>query len=397
MKKTFIYLSFALIGGQAFSQTTTLGNTLSGVLPASPNQFLGSSNASDLIFKTNGFERMRILSSSLASSAASPTGYYGIGIGTSTPTAGFHLHQQIFKLTGNTTAGGPNIIFGGSAVTSGGEWGIEYNAFTAGKEGLNFWKPSGAIGGSTNYNLFLHSATGFVGINTNNPRVSLTVNGSALFGDPGVVTTGFAGVQIHNKVLKLTGNSGSGQLTFGNTSPLSTGDWGIEYNNFVAGKEGLNFWKPSGSAGGFGNYYLFLHNSGRVGINTNNPTAQFTVNGTCLIGSENTQLPVGYKLYVETGILTEKVKIAVKNTINWADYVFEPTYQKLSLKALETYVIQNKHLPNIPSAQEVSENGIDMAEMTNKLLEKIEELTLYMIEQNKKIELLEKEISEIKE
>jgi hypothetical protein len=110
--------------------------------------------------------------------------------------------------------------------------------------------------------------------------------------------------------------------------------------------------------------------------------------GQVLIGNTNT--PSGYKLYVESGILTEKVKVAVKNTTNWADYVFDKKYKLLSLKEVEKYVKINKHLPNVPSAEEVVKEGIDMATMDAKLLEKIEELTLYVIQLNKKTEQLEK-------
>lgn len=206
----------------------------------------------------------------------------------------------------------------------------------------------------------------------------------------------YSGMHMHGKLILLTGSTpyGGSQIVFGKDA-TENGTWGIEYNWFTAGREGLNFWKPFGSPGANGNYYLFLHNSGRVGINTNNPTAQFTVNGNCLIGTETTSLPAGYRLYVETGILTEKVKVAVKNTTNWADYVFEPTYERMSLTDLEAYVTTNKHLPNIPSAEEVVADGIDLGEMSSKLLEKIEELTLYIIEQDKRINSLQEEVREL--
>lgn len=88
-----------------------------------------------------------------------------------------------------------------------------------------------------------------------------------------------------------------------------------------------------------------------------------------------------YKLYVQTGILTEKIKVA--SVSNWADYVFNDDYKLKSLEELEMYVKENKHLPNIPSEQEVKSNGIDLAQMDAKLLEKIEELHLYVIDQEK--------------
>lgn len=90
--------------------------------------------------------------------------------------------------------------------------------------------------------------------------------------------------------------------------------------------------------------------------------------------------PAGYKLYVQDGILTEKIKVAVKNSGNWADYVFAKDYQLKSIEEVETYINENKHLPDVPSAEEVVESGIDVAQMDALLLQKIEELTLYVIQ-----------------
>jgi hypothetical protein len=131
---------------------------------------------------------------------------------------------------------------------------------------------------------------------------------------------------------------------------------------------------------------LIIKSSGKVGVNTLNPTAGLTVNGNVLIGDPAVvSLPAGYKLYVETGILTEKVKVAIKNTSNWSDFVFEENYKMLSLNEVESYINTNNHLPGIPSAKEVVANGIDLAEMDARLLQKVEELTLYIIELEKKI------------
>lgn len=137
----------------------------------------------------------------------------------------------------------------------------------------------------------------------------------------------------------------------------------------------------------------------------------FTVraNGKVLIGTSwnNTALSAcndcnEYRLFVKDGIKTEKVKIEVPSTNGWADYVFKKGYQLKSLEEVEQHIEEKGHLPNIPSAEEVVKNGINVAEMDAKLLEKIEELTLYSIEQNKqlksqseKIEQLEKQLESI--
>lgn len=100
-------------------------------------------------------------------------------------------------------------------------------------------------------------------------------------------------------------------------------------------------------------------------------------------GANDIKTPDGYRLFVEEGILTEKVKVAVKTTANWADYVFANDYKLMPLEEVEQFTKENKHLPNVPSAKEMVTDGLDVAAMDAKLLEKIEELTLYLIEQKK--------------
>ncbi|MEI6052814.1 MAG: hypothetical protein WCQ44_08950, partial [Opitutaceae bacterium] len=73
-----------------------------------------------------------------------------------------------------------------------------------------------------------------------------------------------------------------------------------------------------------------------------------------------------------------------------ADYVFDSNYSLMPLQQVESYVNENKHLPKMPSATEVKDKGMNMGEMQNKLLQKIEELTLYVIEQQKQIDELKK-------
>lgn len=97
------------------------------------------------------------------------------------------------------------------------------------------------------------------------------------------------------------------------------------------------------------------------------------------IGTENTGAE---KLSVNGKIRAKEIKV---ETANWPDYVFEPDYKSPSLKELEQFINANKHLPEIPSAKEVEENGVNLGEMNAKLLKKIEELTLYMINQDKRI------------
>lgn len=116
----------------------------------------------------------------------------------------------------------------------------------------------------------------------------------------------------------------------------------------------------------------------------------FTINritGNVGIG---TTTPGSYKLAVEGIIGARKVKVT---TQPWADFVFDPAYALPSLKQVETHIKTHHHLPGIPSASEITANGLDIGDMQQKQMQKIEELTLYMIDLNKKLELQQQLIS----
>lgn len=95
-----------------------------------------------------------------------------------------------------------------------------------------------------------------------------------------------------------------------------------------------------------------------------------------------------YRLSIKGKVRAEEIK--VYNT--WADYVFTPNYILPSLKEVESYINKNGHLPNVPSAKEITDNGLKLGEMSKIQQEKIEELTLYLIQQNKEIEELKAQV-----
>jgi hypothetical protein len=113
-----------------------------------------------------------------------------------------------------------------------------------------------------------------------------------------------------------------------------------------------------------GAWRLIADNTGKVGIGTTTPDQLLTVKG--IIHSQ---------------------EVRVDLTVPGPDYVFEKNYSLPALKEVKDYIDQHKHLPEVPSAIQMEKNGVQLGEMNMLLLKKVEELTLYVIEQNKKIEL----------
>lgn len=115
-------------------------------------------------------------------------------------------------------------------------------------------------------------------------------------------------------------------------------------------------------------------------------------NGSVGIGTTDTK---GYKLAVNgSGIFT---KVVVKSYANWPDFVFHPNYKLPALSEVEQFVTKNQHLPGIPSASEVEKEGVDVGEMNKQLLQKVEEQMLYIIEMNKQLAALSKEVEVLKQ
>ncbi|BBM86604.1 hypothetical protein [Candidatus Uabimicrobium amorphum] len=138
---------------------------------------------------------------------------------------------------------------------------------------------------------------------------------------------------------------------------------------------------------------LHIDKDGWIGMNTA-PVKDFTLAVNGRIGIGVTKLAdAATKLAVKGKITAEEVRIVKMD--NWADFVFADDYKLLPIDQLEQSIKRNRHLPDIPSVREVKEQGIQLGEMQAKLLQKIEELTLYTIEQEKKIKKLGEEKSRV--
>jgi trimeric autotransporter adhesin len=276
MKNHFIpfILLFVLAGTiNSYGQYWNLAGN-AGTSPSA--NFLGTTDAKDVLFKTNSTEVMRITNSGQK-----------VGIGTTTPNAKLQVVAA-------------NIDFGISSSCT----------YTGGGTGNNFGIKTAASGSSGGANI-------------------------------GSYSSGASTVQ----------------------SSVAYGVWGVSSNTS----------DPTKSYGGY------FNSNGGTGIYASGSVAGNFQNGKVIIGNVTT--PGSYKLYVESGILTEKVKVALKSSADWADHVFSPDYHLCSISDLKQFILENKHLPGIPSAVElVNEGGFDLAEMDAKLLGRIEELTLYIIQ-----------------
>jgi hypothetical protein len=134
-------------------------------------------------------------------------------------------------------------------------------------------------------------------------------------------------------------------------------------------------------------YSTYANENGQLVIgNETTHFASFVIspNGNVGVG---TFVPGSFRLAVEGKIGAREVHVT--NTNPWPDFVFEPTYKLTPLSEIEKFIKQNKHLPDVPSATDVKD-GIELGRMNAILLQKIEELTLHVIELNKKIETLER-------
>jgi hypothetical protein len=199
--------------------------------------------------------------------------------------------------------------------------------------------------------------------------------------------------------LRSDGRMGIGYngTTFGRT--INLGGTGI---NFYTANEAafagavfptdtsLVIWSNSNS-----NNYLALQPSwGNTGVGTYTPNAKFHVNGAMLIGNNSARIATNYELSVDGQIIAEDV--VIQNSNSWPDYVFEKDYPILSINELEKFVQSKKHLPNVPSAKEISkDNLVSLGDMNRKLLEKVEELTLYIIQLNNEKKKLEERVSKL--
>ncbi|MDN5396445.1 MAG: hypothetical protein L0G39_01350 [Chryseobacterium sp.] len=390
--KKIILLTLASFSQFYFSQSwNTMGN--SGTNPAT--DFVGTRDNQPLVFKINGSEKMRL----------SPNGRLVF----------YDIHSQTWAYN--------LYIGGGNEVPSNNPGGINYANVAVGLGSMSS-NTTGSSNTALGYNTMTNSTTGTgnlaLGINAMQLSVNASNNVAVGLNNLSGMVNGEFNTAVGFMALRAWGSTASvpliGNTAVGKTALLRLLDG--NYNTVMGQNSFMNTKK--------GNYNIAIGSNnapdaenaaGNIFIGNNlvpvnpQPSNELNIgnwivgnNGTIGIGQFTNPLPANgstsdgtkYKLFVKEGIRTEKVKVDIASANGWADYVFKKDYKLSTLDAVEKHIEEKGHLPNIPSAQEVVKNGINLGEMDAKLLEKIEELTLYVIQLNKGFKQLREENKELK-
>ena len=426
MKKLFFILFFGALYFGVNAQTPWI---LTGNAGTTSSHFIGTIDKQPLIFKTRNLERMRLAECDAL-----------LGIGVTDPKSTLHLHYEANMLEpcsstpvdGNQTLGNQLLQITTKTTGSGriNGFGIfsnrfkevtlkqqeEANLYIEGPSGGLTIAPNGNVGVGTDLPLQKFQIgdiwtfhDGFndktIGRNTyyngtNNVRITTGIASRLFFsGDGDIVLqttpTGSAGTNItkwNTVTMYNNGNVGVG-TTAAPTEKLEVN------GSFKAASATLSGAINAQSAAISGNLSVYHTSSSdwnyALGVNVNRDlTKALAVKNTTT--NKEVFIVYGNGVLSTKKIFAEKIEVTLSALNNyWYDHVFYPEYKLRPLSEVEHFIKQNHHLPEIPSAKEVMENGLDLGEMQGKLLLKIEELTLYAIEQQKFIDAIERRLSEV--
>ncbi len=325
----------------------------------------------------NGFEIQSIGNKKLfkVNQTADIFVYGKLGVGTTSPSEKLHIEApktSLVKIKSNSSTGQSGIILQGKRTNS-----SAYSSHYIGTDGESHYtlkvNADEDIKLQTNgLDKMIIKSNGNVGIGTTTPSQKLDIRGNV--SSTGTLSLGsIASSNSLRDIISLYGNR------LGETNMYG---FGVEGDGTLYNKAVNNHrWYISKNADKGTSAKMELSNS------------RLFVSGNLGLGVKDTK---GYKLAVagSKGIIAEEVTVKLKSA--WPDYVFANDYKLPTLKDVENHIKEKGHLANIPSAKEVKENGVKLGEMNTKLLEKVEELTLYTIQQEKKLEKQNNDIKELK-
>jgi hypothetical protein len=384
-----------IFAGAASGQSITTGseNVFVGILSgqanttASSNVFVGSRSG---FSNVGGSENLFLGAYSGYSNTSGRFNFFGGSSASYSNTTG-EYNLSIGHLAGfSATTGSRNLIMGGYA-------GYNNNADNNSFIGIN----AGFANTIGNQNVFIGSSSGNNNVSgSNNTCIGFNSN--------------LSGGSFSNSTAigANTAVSASNTIVLGNAATTITGQ------GLAAGVSGLRFANLNSSSGttsvpggkvlgvdGAGNVVL-VQISGATTSSTgttapvadatwknqdgylyNNSTNGVVINGSGLEGNA---------LIVKGGVLSKEMNVKVEGSESWPDYVFKPSYKRMSLDEVEKFININGHLPNVPSATEMVANGNNLGKTDVKLLEKVEELTLYLLEMKKASEAQNAEIQNLK-
>jgi hypothetical protein len=263
------------------------------------------------------------------------------------------------------------------------------------------------------------ATNGNVGIGDLTPDEALHVQGNGLFDgtNPTIqlqnsgVNKGYFQLSGDNVRTGTNNGNGTGKFIFRINGtdrifidPSGNMGIGIDAPTRKLHVEGNGYFKSNDQAlaiDGVNPHIAFYHNSvyksfiqqssAKLHIGVNGGKLQLDANQIA-IGSVQTTAD-NFKLAVTGKIICEELKVEL--VANWPDYVFASDYKLTPLSELKAFIDQHQHLPNIPKASEVQKDGFEVGEMNRRLLEKVEELTLYIIQQQEQIDMLAKKLEVI--
>ena len=260
-----------------------------------------------------------------------------IGIGVATPSSKLHLQENSSSITA------PGYLLEQVGT------GDIYQKFTSPSQSWSF-----GIDQSSNNDLIISRggdlSSSKLRFSGDGHGAYWDLNEFMVFPNTGMATSGISVYQAGSGDAKLTVGAGGD-------------DWTMAVDNSDSGK-----YKIAKSSSVNSNVALTIDAALNIGIGTSTPDEKLSVNGT---------------------VHSKEVRV---DLVGWPDYVFEEGYDLSSIEKVEEFIKENGHLEGIPSAAEVEANGAKLGEMNKLLLQKIEELTLYVIELNKEIESLKSKV-----